>query len=222
MTDPSVKSKVPHVHAAVIKAWADGAEIQVKLAGDSVWLDCSPTGWFRNCEYRVKPQPHKHQDLIDAFRSGATDIEMKMPSGMWVNCTGSFLWLHTDPILEPDKLELRRAHKWQKEIDAYVAGKVVQYQLSMWPTHRWQSLPEFRRHNGDETPEFQFNGAAEVIFRIKPEQATFLCRVEVPYGFSPKIMSSWQREKPTSATWQENLRLTFEDGALIGAEVLKC
>jgi hypothetical protein len=168
MTDPSKK---PHKHAEVIKAWADGAEIQVKLAGDSVWLDCSPTGWFRNCEYRVKPPP---------------------------------------------------PHKWQKEIDAYVAGKVVQYQLSMWPTHRWQSLPEFRRHKGDETPEFQFNGAAEVIFRIKPEQVTFLCRVEVPYGFSPKIMSSWQREKPTSATWQENLRLTFEDGVLISAEVLKC
>jgi hypothetical protein len=169
MTDPSVKSKVPHVHAAVIKAWADGAEIQVKLAGDSVWLDCSPTGWFRNCEYRVKPPP---------------------------------------------------PHKWQKEIDAYVAGKVVQYQLSMWPEHRWENLPGFRKNK--ETPEFQFSGTANAIFRIKPESVSFICRVGVPYGFSPKIVSSWQGEKPTSATWQENLRLTFEDGALIGAEVLKC
>lgn len=50
----------PHMHAAVIKAWADGAEIQVLQAG-GVWVDFknyTPT-WNPDKEYRVKPQPVK-------------------------------------------------------------------------------------------------------------------------------------------------------------------
>ena len=45
----------PHKHAAVIKAWADGAEIQSRC-GDSGWVDCSAPHWYGASEYRVKPQ----------------------------------------------------------------------------------------------------------------------------------------------------------------------
>lgn len=54
-------AKKPHVHAEVIKAWADGAEIEWKgncvtdkwrsLAGD-----CYPH-WHSHINYRVKPEP---------------------------------------------------------------------------------------------------------------------------------------------------------------------
>jgi hypothetical protein len=52
----------PHVHAAIIKAWADGAAIEVftKYAHfqlDRKWL---PVGthpsWIEDMEYRVKPE----------------------------------------------------------------------------------------------------------------------------------------------------------------------
>jgi hypothetical protein len=165
MTDPSVKSKVPHVHAAVIKAWVDGAEIQVKLAGGSVWLDCSPTGWFRNCEYRVKPPP---------------------------------------------------PHKWQKEMDAYAAGKVVQWRAAA------SSVPAFRKWQDcvpgvAGTPHWYTQYSNE--YRIKPEPVVHYLSVDV--RGSNNVLYHIEQGPPTPHNCT-NLKLTFEDGKLIGAEVLKC
>lgn len=60
----------PHKHAEIIKAWADGADIQSKILGGN-WSDCSTPRWYEETEYRVKPEldqisylllnyPHKH------------------------------------------------------------------------------------------------------------------------------------------------------------------
>lgn len=50
------KEKNPHVHAELIKAWADGADIQVKLS-DRCWLDIDTPLWKLGREYRIKPEP---------------------------------------------------------------------------------------------------------------------------------------------------------------------
>ena len=44
----------PHKHAELIKAWADGAEIQRKVHGE--WEDCQPK-WDEYADYRIKPEP---------------------------------------------------------------------------------------------------------------------------------------------------------------------
>ena len=44
-----------------IKAWADGAEIEI-LWGDK-WIDCSNPHWGENHNYRIKPQPKEPQYL---------------------------------------------------------------------------------------------------------------------------------------------------------------
>lgn len=45
----------PHKHAEVIKAWADGAEIEYEDCG---WHDCTKsTVWDEETEYRIKPEP---------------------------------------------------------------------------------------------------------------------------------------------------------------------
>ena len=44
----------PHKHAALIKAWADGAQIQLRLHSD--WIDIYPM-WRSDEEYRIKPEP---------------------------------------------------------------------------------------------------------------------------------------------------------------------
>jgi hypothetical protein len=44
----------PHPHAALIKAWADGAVIQVKLGG--TWGTSSSPNWREDHEYRIKPE----------------------------------------------------------------------------------------------------------------------------------------------------------------------
>jgi hypothetical protein len=55
---------VPHKHAEVIKAWADGRIVQERVmrCGEwQVWKDVvshAPTFWTDSCyEFRIKPQP---------------------------------------------------------------------------------------------------------------------------------------------------------------------
>lgn len=69
----------PHKHAAVIKAWADGADIEFRnpcCSGEvnNGWIPLSSgvicANWYNEYEYRVKPMPHKWQKEIDAFNRG--------------------------------------------------------------------------------------------------------------------------------------------------------
>ncbi len=60
----------PHKHAEVIKAWADGAEIEVRYDSGSKWATCNPPYWYVDEEYRIKPQPvitkmYMHYDNIE-------------------------------------------------------------------------------------------------------------------------------------------------------------
>jgi len=48
--------KTPHKHAAIIKAWADGYEIQYQTDG-SGWFDIEDPSWHEDTEYRIKPEP---------------------------------------------------------------------------------------------------------------------------------------------------------------------
>jgi hypothetical protein len=45
----------PHKHAAIIKAWADGAEIESRTSDRSDWIACHTPRWHLEVEYRVKP-----------------------------------------------------------------------------------------------------------------------------------------------------------------------
>ena len=45
----------PHKHAELIKAWADGAEIEIKFYEG--WRECRPIDWNENAEFRIKPEP---------------------------------------------------------------------------------------------------------------------------------------------------------------------
>jgi hypothetical protein len=47
-----------HKHAELIKAWADGAEIQYRPTWNSEWFDCiDDPKWSPDFEYRIKPKP---------------------------------------------------------------------------------------------------------------------------------------------------------------------
>lgn len=49
----------PHKHAELIKAWADGAEIEVYNWFVEGWLKVENPVWMEDKEYRVKPQKPK-------------------------------------------------------------------------------------------------------------------------------------------------------------------
>lgn len=49
----------PHKHAELIKAWADGAEIQISVSRGELWEDAQPNFlvWNDEYQYRIKPEP---------------------------------------------------------------------------------------------------------------------------------------------------------------------
>ena len=55
----------PHKHCELIKAWADGAEIQRdKLSGNG-WVDDPDPTWSTYHRYRIKPKTIKRQGWIN-------------------------------------------------------------------------------------------------------------------------------------------------------------
>ena len=52
----------PHKHAKLIKAWADGAEIQV-LVRDGEWVKTPYPEWNEDTEYRIKPDEPRLRDM---------------------------------------------------------------------------------------------------------------------------------------------------------------
>lgn len=60
--------KTSHIHAELIKAWADGAEIEVFDSADGSWDSISTPRWDTASLYRVKPEPRLSQtasDMVD-------------------------------------------------------------------------------------------------------------------------------------------------------------
>ena len=77
----------PHKHSEVIKAWADGAEIQCRIDNQQEWVGIKTTPtWNVDWEYRVKPEP-KPDVVVDAYIIQRSDIprgyEFYLPGIAW-------------------------------------------------------------------------------------------------------------------------------------------
>ena len=62
-----------HKHAELIKAWADGAEIQVK-ACNLVWEDRENPYWATDREYRIKPDPRPDEYVFIKLTIGDGNV----------------------------------------------------------------------------------------------------------------------------------------------------
>lgn len=78
----------PHKHAELIKAWADGAEIEFFSKMHNEWqqISVSSPSWFIDIEYRIKPEPKpdvvafmgiESQVSVDAI------VKDSLQSGKW-------------------------------------------------------------------------------------------------------------------------------------------
>ena len=56
-----------HKHCDLIKAWADGAEIQSKGENDREWEEERCPRWYVNTAYRIKPEVKKFR--VGSYRS---------------------------------------------------------------------------------------------------------------------------------------------------------
>ena len=66
-----------HKHRKVIKAWAEGAEVQVRHDAGEIWVDLltdSPC-FYLGSEYRIKPRTLKREGWVNIYRApGGTDM----------------------------------------------------------------------------------------------------------------------------------------------------
>ena len=61
----------PHVHADLIKAWADGHKIQCRSVVSGDWVDLADhvLRWVKTAEYRIKPEPKTWYQVVCRARS---------------------------------------------------------------------------------------------------------------------------------------------------------
>ena len=103
----------PHKHAEIIKAWADGAEIEWYDPISKAWYAMKAPSWSIHTEYRVRP--HKWQKEIDAFKAGKT-IQVRATQ------TGRVEWMDVD-VLPPWDLHFAEFR---------IKPEVVRYRLFFW------------------------------------------------------------------------------------------
>lgn len=99
----------PHKYATVIKAWADGAEIECRAEGSNdKWLPIPDPHWTQATEYRIKPEPIKTLAYKRALFKLPGDLYITVP--LFRNCMG--------PVYENPGWEFLRwvDTKWQQEV----------------------------------------------------------------------------------------------------------
>ena len=86
--------KTPHKHADLIKAWADGAEIEFRWnGGRDDWKRITAPRWDQDGDYRIKPEPRP--DVVDYVRVGSFHRILVCPLE-WARETNSNLKLTFD------------------------------------------------------------------------------------------------------------------------------
>jgi hypothetical protein len=68
----------PHKHAELIKAWADGAEIEVFSLSTNEWVDAGNSpNWFTGANYRIKPEPkHDYYTKHIAYKARIYSVKL--------------------------------------------------------------------------------------------------------------------------------------------------
>lgn len=82
----------PHVHAELIKKWADGVEIQFYSSEFNKWADVGRyPAWDKDIQYRVKPESKKYRvALVNGF-PGCVHFPEREKA--WENSRGFQRWL---------------------------------------------------------------------------------------------------------------------------------
>jgi hypothetical protein len=78
----------PHRHAECIKAWADGAQIQVYLNSAGGWTDDTEPDWYPDYRYRIKPVVTKKYYTYFDERYIADDLNNMQPQTWYSNNEG--------------------------------------------------------------------------------------------------------------------------------------
>jgi hypothetical protein len=195
--------KKPHKHAELIKAWADGAEIQYKCLASGEWkhIEGDAPSWCDEFEYRIKPQefPQWRKDLAQALEDGKV-VQVKL-FDKWVNTD-----LDSEYFLYSLRDLVEESYRIKPEPKPYCWGEVT-------------TIPEdavfINPHTG------KARDARDVF--SDPYGLLITHNISEP---KPDVVETWSVSKESfykDSASSANLKLTWdgETGKLKDAEVLK-
>ena len=81
-----------HKHAELIKAYADGAEIEYKDV-DGCWYLINNPVWHNHFEYRIKPEPPKKQEPQYLYIYRDTSNNISVYHAMMVEAFNNFYYM---------------------------------------------------------------------------------------------------------------------------------
>jgi hypothetical protein len=90
----SAAAKVPHKHAEVIRAWADGATVQFQFYATKEWADDLAPQFHAERKYRVKPEkvyPVTQMTIADFNSALAGDRESLVSEGTAIRIANAAL-----------------------------------------------------------------------------------------------------------------------------------
>ena len=71
-----------HKHCDLIKAWADGVEIQQRYDRSKEWQDIGPfPSWVESFEYRIKPKTIKYR--VALFTDNSLAVSSEVDAKYW-------------------------------------------------------------------------------------------------------------------------------------------
>jgi hypothetical protein len=178
-----------HKHAEVIKAWADGAEIEF-LTMLGTWVTIKYPDWDDRFKYRVKPEPDPYAELKAAHAAGKTIQCYSKYNKEWITLSNP-IWgtlvsnYRVKPEVDP-YAELKAAH---------AAGKIIQMQedrdgkwidVSSWATLSWD--------------------ASVSSYRIKPDpfaelKAAWKAGKTIQFAFPGESWDDWVGGKDREPKW---------------------
>lgn len=184
-------------HRELIKAWADGAKIQVKNPY-GFWCDAPNPSWDEGFEYRIKPEEFKWQKEKDHWEKGGTIQYLTIETKEWVD----FLWEKSQPnwyqfewrIKPIPKIEYSLNEEVRDEIesilDCFDFAKVLETMNALnWSWWFTDGVPEIwdlrkeARHRLKEAVKGLINSGEK---RYYSSCGGFLAEAEIEEG-NPKI-----------------------------------
>jgi hypothetical protein len=172
----------PHKHAALIKAWADGAVIEAQDPIAETWYTDSCPRWAERGQYRLKPE-QKWQKERNAFLRRERiqwRSTCKQHAGMeWLDLKEVDVrsLAHVDIIFNEPTNEFRIPHKWQVEMDAHTRGEVIQYRDSDQAIDMIHGCRQWRDFDAKTDPRPRWITHATREHRIKPKTVKTRVRV---------------------------------------------
>lgn len=85
---PVCEKPVPHVHANIIKQWADNPSIDIEYynPGLKEWKVIQTPSWDSGSKYRIKPTPKP--DIVQYIRSVVGETTVPYPINVWPSRKG--------------------------------------------------------------------------------------------------------------------------------------